>query len=113
MNKEVLEKLNALVIAAFGLVAALAWNTAIQEIFKQIFGTASGLWAMIFYAVLVTVIAVWVTMRMASLSEKATKISEKIENKVKSSIKENATKLSQEIEKKVTKQVLAKMKRKK
>jgi len=79
MNKEVLEKLNALIIAAFGLVAALAWNTAIQEIFKQIFGVASGLWAMIFYAVLVTVIAVWVTMKMASLSEKANKLSDKAE----------------------------------
>ncbi len=77
MNKEVLEKLNALIIAAFGLVAALAWNTAIQEIFKRVFGAASGLFAMIFYAVLVTVIAVWVTIKMASLTEKANKLSEK------------------------------------
>jgi len=40
MKKDVIEKLAALITAAFGLVAALAWNTAIQEIFKRIFGTA-------------------------------------------------------------------------
>jgi len=86
MKKDVLEKLNALIIAAFGLVAALAWNTAIQEIFKQIFGVASGLWAMIFYAVLVTVIAVWVTIKMASLTEKANRLSERIDTKVKKAV---------------------------
>ncbi len=86
MKKDVLEKLNALIIAAFGLVAALAWNTAIQEIFKRLFGTASGLWAMIFYAVLVTVIAVWVTIELARLTEKADKISQKLEEKVKAKV---------------------------
>ncbi len=86
MKKDVLEKLNALVIAAFGLVAALAWNTAIQEIFKRVFGTASGLMAMIFYAILVTVIAVWVTMRMAKLTERADAISAKLETKVKTAV---------------------------
>ena len=86
MKKEALEKLNALVIAAFGLVAALAWNTAIQEVFKRIFGTASGLLAMIFYAVLVTIIAVWVTIELARLTEKADKISQKLEEKVKAKV---------------------------
>ena len=100
MNKEVLEKLNSLIIAAFGLVAALAWNTAIQEIFKQIFGVASGLWAMIFYAVLVTVIAVWVTIKMASLSEKANKLSEK------------AAHLKEELAKKAEKTMISTIKKK-
>ena len=49
-QKEVIEKIPALITAAFGLVAALAWNTAIQEIFRIIFGDQSGVWAMIFYA---------------------------------------------------------------
>jgi Family of unknown function (DUF5654) len=31
MQKEVIEKIAALITAAFGLVAALAWNEAIQE----------------------------------------------------------------------------------
>ncbi len=61
MHKEVVEKVAALVTVAFGLVAALAWNTAIQEIFRIIFGDQSGVLAMIFYAVVVTIIAVVVT----------------------------------------------------
>ncbi|HJK65977.1 MAG TPA: DUF5654 family protein, partial [Methanocorpusculum sp.] len=35
---DVIDKLSALITAAFGLVAALAWNSAIQEIFKEVFG---------------------------------------------------------------------------
>lgn len=31
------EKISILITAAFGLVAALAWNEAIQELFKQLF----------------------------------------------------------------------------
>ena len=34
MKKAVMEKLIALVTAAFGLVAALAWNDAIKALFK-------------------------------------------------------------------------------
>ncbi|HOF95963.1 MAG TPA: DUF5654 family protein, partial [Methanoculleus sp.] len=50
---EVIEKIAALVTAAFGLVAALAWNGAIQELFKLIFGEQSTLVAMFVYAVVV------------------------------------------------------------
>jgi len=70
MKKQVVEKLAALITAAFGLVAALAWNTAIQAIFKSIFGEASSVAAMITYALVVTLIAVWVTVKVGNLSEK-------------------------------------------
>lgn len=73
MKKEVVEKLAALVTAAFGLVAALAWNTAIQATFKSIFGEASSIAAMITYALVVTLIAVWVTIKVGNLSEKTKK----------------------------------------
>ena len=43
VKTEVIEKIAALITAAFGLVAALAWNGAIQTAFKQIFGDASTL----------------------------------------------------------------------
>jgi hypothetical protein len=72
MQKEVIEKIASLVTAAFGLVAALAWNTAIQEIFKVIFGEQSGVWAMIAYAVIITIIAVIVTIWIGRISEKVT-----------------------------------------
>ena len=72
MQKEVIEKIAALITAAFGLIAALAWNTAIQEIFRLIFGDQSGVAAMIAYAVVVTVIAVIVTIWIGRVAEKQT-----------------------------------------
>jgi len=80
MKKDVLEKLIALVVAAFGLVAALAWNDAIKAMFKGPCGSegagvlcslsAGGPWV---YAIIVTIIAVWVTIRLGKLQEKAKK----------------------------------------
>jgi hypothetical protein len=43
VSSEVLDKLVELVTAAFGLVAALAWNTAIQELFTLVFPAAGDL----------------------------------------------------------------------
>ena len=60
----------ALIIAAFGLVAALAWNGAIQAIFKSIFGETGSLGAMIIYAIIVTIIAVLVTIWIGRTEEK-------------------------------------------
>lgn len=72
MKKEVVEKVAALMTAAFGLVAALAWNQAIQSLFQQggplYFLAASGPWA---YAIIVTVIAVVATIWIGRLGEKA------------------------------------------
>ena len=62
---EVLTQIAALLTAAFGLVAALAWNGAIQALFKQVFGTADSLNAKLIYAVIVTIIAVIVTIWIA------------------------------------------------
>jgi len=73
MKKDVIEKLAALITAAFGLVAALAWNGAIQAIFKQVFGDQSTIIAMICYAVVVTIIAVVATVWIGKLAEKANK----------------------------------------
>lgn len=42
---ELVEKMSALITAAFGLVAALAWNSAIQNVFKQVFGDSESLLA--------------------------------------------------------------------
>ena len=50
---------------SFGLIAALAWNGAIQTLFKQIFGTADSLAAQMSYAIIVTIIAVVVIIWIA------------------------------------------------
>ncbi len=69
MQKEVIDKIAALITAAFGLLAVLAWNSAIQEIFRLVFGQQSGLWAMIFYAVVITIIAVVITILIRQAAE--------------------------------------------
>lgn len=71
MRQDVIKALAALITAAFGLVAALAWNTAIQEIFKVVFGEQSGVVAMIIYAVVVTVIAVIATLAIGRAAARA------------------------------------------
>ena len=71
MKKKVIEKLAALITAAFGLVAALAWNDTIKAIFKQVFGTSEGVWSMLIYAMVVTIIAVVVTIQIGKAAEKA------------------------------------------
>jgi len=71
LNKEAVKALAGLITAAFGLVAALAWNTAIQEIFRVVFGEQSGIFAMIVYAVVVTIIAVIATLAIGRVAAKA------------------------------------------
>jgi len=71
MNKDVIEKLAMLITAAFGLVAALAWNGAIQAIFKRVFGESDTLGAMLTYAIIVTIIAVIVTIWIGKVEAKA------------------------------------------
>ncbi|WP_119069505.1 DUF5654 family protein [Rubrobacter indicoceani] len=70
MSREVLEKIIQLITAAFGLVAALAWNDAIQSLFTLLFGTAGDLAAKFTYAVLVTVVVVFVTIRLGRVAER-------------------------------------------
>ena len=71
VSSEVLDKLVEVITAAFGLVAALAWNTAIQELFAAVFPKAGDLVAKFLYAVVVTVIVVFVTIRLGRLAEQA------------------------------------------
>lgn len=71
MRQDVIKALAGLITAAFGLVAALAWNTAIQEIFRVVFGDQSGVLPMIIYAVVVTVIAVIATLAIGRAAAKA------------------------------------------
>lgn len=77
---EILEKILTLATSGFGLVAALAWNNAIKELFTQIFGEHKGnLWAMLGYAILVTILVVVITLQLSKLLQKVKK--SKINNK--------------------------------
>jgi len=68
---EILDKIITLVMASLGLVAALAWNEAIQQIFKDIFGQASSTWAMVLYALIITVIVVLLTLKLTRMLDVA------------------------------------------
>lgn len=71
--KRSLCKVSELVTAAFGLVAALAWNGAIQAIFAEVFGESSAIAPMLGYAVLVTIIAVLAAIWIGKAAERAKK----------------------------------------
>lgn len=71
MKKEVIEKISALMTAAFGLIAALAWNDAIKSLFAPegplAFVASYGVWV---YAVFVTVLAVILTIWIGKAAQK-------------------------------------------
>ncbi|MFN2382802.1 MAG: DUF5654 family protein [Gemmatimonadota bacterium] len=71
MRKEVIDQFAALITAAFGLVAALAWNGAIQAAFVSIFGEAGSLTPLFGYAVVVTILAIALTLWIGKLAANA------------------------------------------
>jgi len=72
IKSEVIEKIATLMTSAFGLIAALAWNQAIQSLFAEggalYFVAKYGVWA---YAILVTIIAVVATIWVGRMAQKA------------------------------------------
>jgi hypothetical protein len=60
----------ALASAAFGVVAALAWNSAITALVKQVFGSGGQIVSLFIYAILVTVLAVIVMVNLGKLAER-------------------------------------------
>ena len=71
LKVEVLDKIAALITAAFGLVAALAWNEAIKAVFREIFGTEDAIGPMLIYAIIVTIAAVILTIVVARAASNA------------------------------------------
>ena len=60
----------ALASAAFGVVAALAWNSAITALVKQVFGTSGQIVSLFIYAILVTILAVIVMVQLGKIAER-------------------------------------------
>lgn len=60
----------ALATAAFGLIAALAWNKFITDIIGLFLKPGSGVWAELIYAVVITIVAVLVIQNLARLAER-------------------------------------------
>lgn len=70
MTRMILQSMITLASAAFGLVAALAWNDAIKETMTQILGGDDSLGAKYTYAIIVTLVAVVVVLTLARLAAK-------------------------------------------
>jgi heme O synthase-like polyprenyltransferase len=75
LSGEVLDKFSELITTALDLVAALARNAAIEQLFTQLFGEAGGaLAAKFFYASLVTLLVIFATMAVARAAERAKRL---------------------------------------
>lgn len=57
-----------MIVGAFGLVAALAWNSLVQNAIDRYFGKGEGLKSGLIYAVAVTVIAVAVSFYLGTIA---------------------------------------------
>jgi uncharacterized membrane protein YjjP (DUF1212 family) len=67
-SREVVATMISLASAAFGVVAALAWNEAITTAFAEYFGDAAQISALFVYAVVVTLIGVVVIVLLARVA---------------------------------------------
>ena len=71
LKVQLLETFAALITAAFGLVAALAWNETIKRAVAEVFGSSDDLVGLLVYAIIVTVLAVVMTLLIARALAKA------------------------------------------
>lgn len=70
---EVVRQMLTLATSGFGLVAALAWNNVIQEFvnsYVRKWLPGSGMISLLIYAVVITILAVTVTLQLSSVLQK-------------------------------------------
>lgn len=71
IHVEVVKQMVTLSTSGFGLVAALAWNSVIQEFVntyvKRFFPQGSSIVSLLIYAVAITLLAVTVTLQLSKL----------------------------------------------
>lgn len=74
LHQELAKQMLALATSGFGLVAALAWNSLIQEFVnsyvKKFLPDGSGIISLLIYALVVTGLAVFITYQLSKISEK-------------------------------------------
>ena len=73
-HKELAQQLITLSTSGFGLVAALAWNEAIQAFVKdyiqRFYPDQSGVISKLIYAIIITLLAVLITYQLSRLASK-------------------------------------------
>lgn len=70
IRKEVIRTLITLITAAFGFIAALSWNEAIKGLFAKYLAASSTLAQSLYYAIMITMIAVVVTIFLGRMKAK-------------------------------------------
>ena len=70
VTKLIMETILALITTAFAFVAGSAWNDAIQKLIEQFIGTGDALPSLFIYAIVVTIVAVIVTVLLARVAGK-------------------------------------------
>lgn len=77
LHVELAKQMLTLSTSAFGLVAALAWNSLIQELVnsyvKKLLPGGSGIISLLIYALIVTILTVIVTYQLSKISNKIQK----------------------------------------
>jgi len=71
MHIEIVRQMLTLATSGFGLIAALAWNSLIQEFvngyIKKLLPNGSGIWSLLIYALVITLLAVLVTYQLSKI----------------------------------------------
>lgn len=68
ISREVKEKTLGFIITAFGLVAGLAWNEAIQSLIKSFFTVGKdSIWVKFIYAIVMTMALVFITIYLTRI----------------------------------------------
>ncbi len=70
---EIVKQMLTLATAGFGLVAALAWNSLIQDVvntYIKPYLPEIGVLSQLLYAVLITILAVFITFQLSKLLDK-------------------------------------------
>ena len=70
VTKLIMETILALITTAFAFVAGEAWNSAIQKLIESFVGTGDAIPSLLTYAIIVTIIAVIVTVLIARVAAK-------------------------------------------
>ena len=68
VKKLIMETILALITTAFAFVAGEAWNSAIQKLIETVIGSGDALPSLFTYAIVVTIIAVIVTVLIARIA---------------------------------------------
>nr|WP_306531615.1 DUF5654 family protein [Methanobrevibacter smithii] len=65
-----METMLTLITIAFAFVAGLAWNEAIQKLIEEFYTAGGAVTGLLIYAVIVTIVAVVVTVLLARIAGK-------------------------------------------